>query len=258
MTFRFFEQPRSRSQTFLPPSAELVYTASGTTDDAYVMSYALLATPAMYLGLWRQDIRLEPVASSLYTVVVPYGPNNVVMGEFRLAFDTTGGTIHILASRQTLSSYPAGAPDYKGLIGVHAADVDGCDIVIPALRLTVNFQHPLGIMTLPRIKQLARNVGKVNSATWLTFAAGEVLFLGVTGDEGTAAPTNVAYSFACSENVTGLTVGAIANIVKRGHDYLWLYYQDGVDGGKPIKKAKYAYVERVYAETNFTALLGFG
>lgn len=264
MAFRFFENPRSRTVTALPPSAELSYTATGTTDSMYVLSHATLATPVIYNGLWRQDIRVDPVASDHFTVTVPYGPFDVTPGEFRLSFDTTGGTIHILASRETKQKVKRGggaAPDFKGLIGVHQDQVDGVDVVIPALRLTVHFQHPLGVVSLARIKALARNTGKVNSDAWLSFKAGEVLFLGATGDEGNAAPTNVAYQFACMENASGLTIGNIAGINKNGHEYVWIYYKDGVDAGppvRPIKTPEFAYVERVYEEVAFKSLLGFG
>ena len=38
---------------------------------------------------------------------------------------------------------------------------------------------------------------------------------------------------AYSENVTGLSIGDIANIVKKGHQYAWIAYKDAEDSGKP-------------------------
>jgi hypothetical protein len=38
--------------------------------------------------------------------------------------------------------------NHKQLINVHGKDVDGVDIAITALKLSVQFKHPLGIITL--------------------------------------------------------------------------------------------------------------
>lgn len=264
MTFRFDEKPRSRSSTFRERSATLCYTASGTTDAAFVESYAVLNTAPMYNGLYRQDVIVDATASDMFDVTVPYGPAPL-MGNYRLSCDTTGGTIHVSASRSTVSAYgtrldgsAAETSDNQQMIGVNQDSVDGTDIVIPAMKLTVNFQHDQGIVTLARMKQLARATGQVNSDTFLTFAPGEVLFLGMTCDEGSNTPTSVAYQFACSQNVTGLTIGSISNIVKAGWDYAWIHYKDAIVGQTPVKRPMAVYVERLYSTTSFVPLFGFG
>lgn len=258
MPFRFHEKPTSRSANAYPRSATLEYFASGTADASYVMAYAINATPLIYDGLYRQDVQISAVASDQWDITVPYSWQNRVT--YDLDFDTTGGTIHIQASRETVGAYggAANVNDYKGMIGVHADQVDGVDVVIPALKLSVKFQHQVGALNIDRIKALARMTGKVNSDPFLTFAAGEVLFLGCTGSQGTATPTNVAYQFACSENAQGLTIGQIAGIAKKGHEYVWIRYKPEVVNGAAVMQAQSAYVERLYEATNFQATLGFG
>jgi hypothetical protein len=57
--------------------------------------------------------------------------------------------------------------------------------------------------------------------------------------------------------VSGLAVGPITGITKRGWDYLWVRYADAEDQNVLVKQPIAAYVERVYLDGNF-ALLGIG
>lgn len=267
--FRWGEMPGSGNATAIPASLEKLYFASGKTDENFVLNYANAATPAVVFTpqgtLYKQDIKLSWQFADYCVVTVPYGPNPRFAGNWRFRFTTSGGTVHITSSRSTVSRWGVGgigdAPNMKQTIGVNGDDVDGCDIVVPALKITISFQHPQGAITLPRVKQLARNTGYVNNDEFLTFAAGEALFLGASGQQGTDCEASVDYEFAMAENADGakaLTIGDIANVVKEGHDYAWIRYVDGVDAGRPIKKAKHVYVERVYERTAFVDLFGFG
>lgn len=267
MAFRFDEMPGSGNQTEDPPTEERKYYAVGSVDQSFVMNFAQGATPSMVatpMGvLYRQDIKLDWTAADYCVVTVPYGKRD--KGSYNIHFSTTGGTVHITSSRSTVASYGVGAPNMKQTIGVNEDDVDGCDIAVPALKITVSFKHPQGIITMQRVKQLARNTAYVNSDEFLTFAAGEVLFLGADGEWGPQTETSIKYEFAMAENAEDgaagdkrLTIGDIANIVKQGHDYAWIRYADEVDAGRPVKHAKHVYVERVYVRTAFQPLFGFG
>lgn len=262
MTFRFHERPVSRSTTHAQPSYTANYMASGTNDAAFVKSFALAATPAVVSTvqgtLYRQDLQIESQGHELFYITVPYGPRKNETGQFRLTFDTTGGTVHITASKETVGKFPSDAANHKQLIGVHGDNVDGTDIVIPALRISVVFRHPLGMITIPQIKNLAGYTGCVNSDTFLTFAPGEVLFLGASGSEGSDAETEVTYQFACSQNVSGLSIGDVASVVKKGHEVAWIAYKDDTDDGKPVKRPQAVYVERVYDTIAMSTSLGFG
>lgn len=266
--FRFTESRESRKLTTTPPSQTNVFHAAGSNDQAYARAYAIAATPSvvatLYGTLYRQEVTVEPAGYEQWKVTVPYAAAKRELGQYRLSFDTTGGTIHISHSRETITKYAASgsAPDYKQLIGVNGENVDGADIVIPALKLTAHFRHPAAIVSLAKIKYLANITGMVNSAAFLTFAAGEVLFLGCSGNEGTDVETEVQYQFACAANQTGLTIGGIASVAKKGHEHLWIKYQDNTDaaGGVtfPVKQPQFAYVERVYETVDLSLALGFG
>jgi hypothetical protein len=263
MTFNFRERPSSRSGTTSPPSVTLKYVATGSSDDLFVRNYAISASPQIYATsqgvLYRQDIKVSAESADTYYIDVPYGPKEKETGSFTLSFDTQGGTIHISNSLETIQSYPIGAaPDFKQAIGVNGDEVAGCDVVTPALKLTLAYKHPTGVISLPRIKVLALATGTVNSDTFLTFPPGSVLFLGCSGSEGTASETEVTYHFACSENAESLTIGALTNVRKKGHDYLWVAFKDDIDGGRPVKVPQYVYTERVYKFASLSGILGFG
>jgi len=265
--FRFTESRDSRRTTTNPPTYTATYTAAGSNDGAYVRAYAIAATPTIVSLIdgivYRQDVSVDPVGYEQWKVTVPYARNKQDTGSYRLTFDTTGGTIHVSASKETIGKYPAAtAPDYKQLIGVNKDDVVGADIVIPALKISVHFNHPAAIITLARIKYLQSITGMVNSAAFLTFAAGEVLFLGASGSEGTDAETEVTYQFAMSANASGLTIGDVASIVKKGHELAWIKYKDAVDtvgsDDLPVKAPEFVYIERVYDTVDLALGLGFG
>jgi hypothetical protein len=192
------------------------------------------------------------------------------------SFDTGGGTQHItqaqpVGSGETLdfeNRYPSGAANQSGAIGVDGDSVNGVDIVIPALTWTETYDVPHQFITADYIKNLSKVTGSVNSATFRTFPAGEILFLGASGsqewdsDKGDG-PWNLSYKFVQSPNagsgktLPALTIGSITGIEKDGHDYLWVRYEDSVQSNALIKQPKAVYVNKVYRRENF-AQLGIG
>ena len=269
MAFKFTERRNSRESTSNPPSVTLRYAAQGEPNDAIVKAYAVSATPYIVVSdddgvLYRQDVQLEPQGFALYHVSVPYGPRKTENGSYRVTFDTTGGSLKLTASKQTVASYKqtgdAGAiPNHGGAIGVKSnKEVEGAEIIVPALKLSVHFKHPRGVITIPRIKDLARLTGNVNSDTFLTFAPGETLFLGAKGSEGADVETEVTYDFAMSENLQNKVIGGITVAAKQGWDVYWISFKNAVDGGKPVTQPEYIYVERVYDRIAMAASLGFG
>lgn len=262
---RIGERPDSRPQSNSTSETRKYWIAETTDPDvarALVLATAPGALVTLSQTLYRQtkEISLEPdTGASLWIATVPYAPQQTETGSMKWGFDTTGGTVNIKAALEHMESYPAGAEGHQGAIGVHGDEVDGTDIVIPALKLNVSYSWPKGIITLAQAKAYARNTGKVNSDTFMTFEAGEVLFLGATGSDGSDTPAEIAYQFACSENLQNKLIGGINVVEQKGWHVAWVEFKDGdVAGGKPIKPPKAIHVERVYEEVNLQALLGFG
>jgi hypothetical protein len=190
------------------------------------------------------------------------------------SFDTTGGTQHITQGLVTAdfaqgeqrywNGTPA-APNQYGAIAVDDDRVAGVDIVVPALQWTETYDVPHSYVTAAYIKSVAGLTGTTNSAAFRTFAKGEVLFIGCTGqqewdsDRGDG-PWSLSYRFIASPNAgsgataPAITVGDITGIEKKGHEYMWVRYENSVDSSAVVKKPKAVYVNRVYPEGNFAGL----
>lgn len=267
MSFRFFLPPNAVDSTASPPSQTVKYRAIGSDNAGFVNSYALGATPAIvstiYGTLYRQDIAVRKTGHKQFDITVPYGTRKNETGEWTWDFDTTGGTVHISHARSEVARYPSTtAPDQKGAIGVNGDEVEGTDIIIPVLKVNVNFRHPLGVITIAQAKFLSNITGSVNSQPFLSFDPGEVLFLGARGSDGSTAESTVNYQFAMSSNATGLSIGDITGIAKKGHEYLWVRYEDAEATAdsvvQPVRLAKFVYIDQVYPTTDFATALGFG
>jgi len=98
--------------------------------------------------------------------------------------------------------------------------------------------------------------GKVNDAAFKGLAAGECLFLGASGSKRGEEDWEITFRFAASLNRTGISVGSITGIAKKGWEYLWVRYADVEDAGSNtlVKQPVAAYVEQVYEYGNFAAL----
>lgn len=258
---RFDEKPNSGAQTTNPASITKLYTLCGFTDAAAAYSYAASMTAAVSIGagqvLYRQNISVDPVGYDVWDVSVPYGTLDKTVGEYRFSFSTTGGTVTIRQAKEHVAVFPAGKPNNQGAIDVQNGEAQGVEIVIPALKLTYTFRHPLGFVNEALAVKLARLTGRTNSAIWHGFKAGECLFLGASGSDGSTAEAEVQYEIACSEELTSATVGAITGVNKKGWDISWSSFVDDEDGGKPVRIVDYISVERVYDSFDFAAQLGF-
>ena len=173
------------------------------------------------------------------------------------SFDTTGGTQHLTQAKSE-TRYGTGAPDMQMAIGVDSNGVNGVDVVIPQLQWSENYDVPSTYVTDAYIRGVSEITGRTNASTFRTFAAGEVLFMGCTGshewdDQAGNGPWSLSYRFVASTNVTAQQVGTMS-VNKKGHEYLWVRYEDTVAGETLIKKPKYAYVNKVYDSGSFDSL----
>ena len=66
----------------------------------------------------------------------------------------------------------------------------------------------------------------------------------------------ITFRFAASPNKTGLTVGDITGIDKKGWEYMWVRYADAEDATAKaiVKKPVAVYIEKVYEEGDFSQL----
>jgi hypothetical protein len=180
----------------------------------------------------------------------------------RWSFDTQGGSVKVFTSQAT-AKFPNTAPSFNSCIDVNDdAEVQGVEIVIPALKLSCR-KRWIRDNALYKwdtfqayIRALASVTGTTNNTTWQGYSAGELLFLGATGEFQDGKDNEIEYHFAASANVGAYSIGAIALSGKRGHDYFWIRYEHAIDSSQLVRKPKWAYVERVYGESAFSSVLG--
>ena len=264
------------------------YKVFGTADDTVLhaaINSEISANGAywQYPGVAGMQLRAEQYSVSYlgddaWQVTISYEKGGAEDGTEPLkrarSFDTTGGTQHITQAAQgdivgvsgnavTTASperrFPPSAPMMNGAIGVDSNGVNGVDIVSPQLQWQEQYDVPNTYVTSAYIRGLAGITGTVNNASFRGFAAGEVLFLGCSGnqewdDQKGRGPWSLTYRFAASQNVTNKTIGDISGIDKKGHEYLWVRYEDGVSGADLIKKPKAVYVDKVYMDGDFSGL----
>lgn len=251
----------------IDPGQERVYVVLGTEDELAARLAVQGASPVvvdLYLDgtvlVWRQSIDMDPVGFDHWVGVVRYStvrPTN----ESIFSFDTSGGAAHITQSLQTISTHPNPtqwliAPDFKGAVGATADGVEGVDVVVPTYRFSEAHYLPATFVTPAYKALLAALTGKVNSEAFKGFEGGEVLFLGARGSLRGAGDWEISYDFAASPNVTGIVVGPISGINKRGWEYLWVRYVDAEDATSKalVKIPAAAYVEQVYPTADLNAL----
>lgn len=184
------------------------------------------------------------------------------VGDYTWGFDTGGDTVHRTNSYSTTKYAKSGetAPDFKGAINVVIDQgerrVEGLDHGVSGLHLWVRKRIATATITLAWVKTIKDLTYKYNNGSYLGFDAGEMLFIGATGQQGINTDPEVTFNFIVSENVTSLQLGDITGIAKLGHDYLWCLYEDLKDdtAKETVKQLKACYVEQVFKPASFSAL----
>ena len=237
------------------------------------------------MKLMAEQYSVAYLGDDAWQVTIQYEKSGAEEGSDPLkrsrAFDTTGGTQHITQARGgkvtvfrcgpngqsttvvTESSErkypPATAPSQYEAIGVDANGVNGVDIVTPQLQWQETYDVPNAYVTGNYIRGVAALTGTTNNATFRGFEVGEVLFLGCSGshewdDQKGKGPWSLTYRFLASPNVTDQTIGSITGIEKKGHEYLWVRYEESESSSTIIKKPLHVYVDKVYRDGDFSAL----
>ena len=239
-------------------SASRTWLVVGSSDPLICRS-ALLDGPILintFDGLFIESISRERHGPRSWLFTAEYTPFAPDVGEYVVSVDTTGGTLlRTVAISET--RYGSGAPNFGGAIDVQDGVAQGCEIVIPAMKLQVKARLKSSLLGSPiaYANVIASLTGTVNSSPEFggAYAAGELLFLGASGDVVGENPT-LTFSFAASPNLTGQTIGGISGIAKGGHQYLWCHFENAVDSGVAIRRPKAVYVNTVYRSASWVPL----
>lgn len=183
-----------------------------------------------------------------------------------MSFNLVGGTTHITNSLAVINTYTASgftAMDFKGAIGVEFSAggsqtrVRGLDIFTPILDYTYTTQFANDVVTDSYIDTIFALTGQVNNATFKGRPAGSVLFKGARGSRKGQDRWEIGFEFAYSENKTGLTIGDITGIDKKGWEYLDILYMPAASrvNGLDVSVPQQVTIHKVYETGNFKNLL---
>lgn len=284
-----YERPTSRPFT-VDANTEGVtrqYFVSGTNDEDEVYELLVANTPVTLGKMARKAIKAEPLCGGHwfgdveYTTieanaavgvepVEPAAPDLLAPLDASYSIDTTGATVHITQAISTTYRVTSADPnppvagggkgsgaDEKLAIGMSKDRVEGTDIYAPAFQFSKTVQR--ANVTMQYINTaLYGLVGRVNNAPFFHFAAGEVLYLGCSGNFTVRERWTLTHKFACQPNELNIDVGGGITVpAKKGWEYLWVGYKNGEVGNAILQVPSTAYVQQVYKTGNF-ALLGIG
>lgn len=300
MAIVVFEKWKSREgkQSVEDPSITITYGVKGTDDEALVDAAIESSSPTTWNGLQRQSWQRSFVGGptddgALWEVSVLYDRTDPKgAGTAQLSADITAGRQKITQSRETIASYgvstftPGGTlsststpPNFRGAIGVTDTSIEGVEVFISKMELTIPAVVKAADLDMDYIDRLDAASGKANDFRFvmlykgqrivserheLLFLAGPVSYRG-NGDwefslkfirERTVEDLFIGGTVPAPSEGEGFTTGPILVARKRGHEYLWVNYKEKKDptSGTLVRVPQGVYVERVYEEEDFSSL----
>jgi hypothetical protein len=263
-------------------------TGSASEEDAIAAIDALIESTyeSTSVGiLVLKSIEVRPVAidedndaACRWEGVATYGPPSTggtpqQPADSTFSFETGGATRHMTQSLETVSAMAAAvgsgeeaeAPDFKRAIGVERDEsgnttIAGVDVVSPQFQFRETHYFTDSEVSSAFKVALADLTGRVNDAAFKGFAAGEVLFLGASGQRSGDDANDlwqITFSFAVQRNRTDVSVSediVLADV--GGWDYVWVLYGSAEDAAAKttVRKPTASYVERVYESGDFGTL----
>ena len=251
------------------PHITLKYAVDEVTEDETeedVLLFVEVETDAIFAGLYRNEIHGEMVGPDAWDITLEYGTvpppawNSTGQTIPEWSFSIDEETVHYTQSLDTVQSYAASgtATDHKGAVNVQPdGSVAGYDTTESVLSWTETLYLPWGMWGPTYLGILQDTAGRFNSTTFRIWPAGELLLRRVRGRPAGASYVQIEFDFQRSPNATGVTIGDITGVDKRGWDLLWIEYEPVEDttskgiAGRP----KYVHVEQVKYSADFNNLL---
>ena len=152
------------------------------------------------------------------------------------------------------------APDFKNGVNVSPdGKVQGVGVGQPTFTFQVTKHWPIAAITQAYQLQVRALAGKFNDADFYGLPAGSVKFMGARGKPaGQKWP--VTYRFEYSPNESGISVGDITGITRKGWEYLDIYRRtiSDVTAKKKIEVPHSCYVHTLPPGAGSFSILGIG
>lgn len=273
---RFGSQTLSQSKT---SSGTIKYILLGTNVRDTLYAKLAATAPTTFRGWPLRTLSIdEQLANDCWAASAQYGDEERQAGQFTYNFEIGTENQHIEVALPvdggpegddgTFDQSPSADDiNMKGVINYDGTKVNGVDILVPKYTFSETHIIPRATVTDSFKETLAAMVGTVHNGgtsggntKFRGFAGGEVLFAGVQGTEKGLDNWEITYRFMISKNNDHVKVVGLDVVNKPGWYYLWVLYDDKVDGTgeyKGLRKVpKAVFVDRVYPESDFSTIPG--
>lgn len=257
-------------------SAEVRYLITGESTPAAARTAMLAAAASTYNGINKNAAAssvTETDEAQSYEGRVVYGSSGggteeLQSGDTAIQFDITSEQTQISQSLSTVDTeYEDTVYDFGGLIGAtQSGEYKGTTILTPAVNFTITKVVASSSVTSSFINGVvAVKNAPVNSSTFshtdtagrsVSLAAGECLFVGMSSASKGGDLDELVFTFAASANLTGVVVGALPGVDKKGWEHIWTYYAEQEDATNDtlVQKPAAVYVEKIYETGSFAGL----
>lgn len=170
-------------------------------------------------------------------------------------FDISAETQTVKTPENRRGVYAPDGEDTIDLQDVMIENGDGVDISQSKFSWTETHYVPAVYVTWGYFTDVYSIRGTVNQDPFRVFDAGEVLFEDMTGayrpDDG---DFELQFRFIASPNRTDLEIGPYSDIVKDGHDYVWVQGTEEEKGDDLQTIVNRVFVDQVYEYGDFSQL----
>jgi len=247
---------------------EIKYFVTNPTSKSDAMQAVLDDSPVSNGDLNRSGVRFESYDDDGNMEISVLYEGNDSSGDdsdddddsSTVSFDCGGGNKHLTHSiKQTIVK---GDIDPKGAIGWNGKsdsemEISGVDVPTAQLRETYTRTMKLSRISTAFKRNVAALVGKVNSGSFKGWAAGEVMFLGMSYSCPAKKSTKVTvtFNFAIQPNECDVMVGD-TSVSKKGYEYVWVITstEADTDKGVPVMKTDGVFVDQVCEYASFAVL----
>lgn len=229
-------------------------TQSLATVGAYCLP-CIKSKPSLYVwdsGAWTTSPGVGGVAGTLETGCTEDAPA-VPTDPAPVDGDKAYGTVKAMLSPPP-GYTPPKPPWTGGAINVTKDGIEGTDIPSAQSKFTITIY--LDTVTPTQRLQLEAIAQHVNGVEFEGRAIGEVRFESAAINKQGRENYEVRMNFIREPNLTGLYIGGIGPIAKKGHELLWVHYQDYEDqiAHTMLKRPAYVYVEQVFFWSDFAII----
>lgn len=287
MPINIREVPKqSADAKYLRPSSTKEYMLDGTTDlleaQLEVLIYSpntdtVMDTEENEIEIFRDTVKVDEVGGGVWHATVKYS-ETADRTELNLNFGVQSAKIYQANSTVMIydcitgGSGPDGTmpnvPAFRGAIGANGDEVEGVEVEVTKVEFSITKHWARDVLDpsyYDLLFQFTRPRTAVNDATYsfnilgqgLLFPTGSLRLRGFQTKVNNFNETEITYQFAYEGPITdadAFTVGSSANIVKEGHQYLWVYYKKVKSNGVTSHRPYGVIINNVYPYKDFGLL----